>query len=769
VRGDQLSEAVRPERWSPAHQLEQDATEGVDVRAVVHVSRAAALLGRHVRRRTHHSPGLGLHRAGRLARELGDAEVEYFDPRAARGFSIQHEVDVVGLEVAMNDALLVGSSECTRDLPADHDGDGCVQRPLAQPICEALPVEKLHENEGAAGRVVAEIEDIHDPGMADHRRGARLVEEPLDDLGVARQLGVEELDDGLLAEQWMLGDVHHPHPTLAELATHQIASDGLADHPWPLIRNRHAGPCPMKQPSDVRTWPWLANITSAGWSDRVCESTGRTVQKVSNDLDCVGEPTIRSSGSRTWRWYRYAIRNVATIVGDNHLESTIDHAIDQATDRSDGLLVVAGKGRLSTHVLTGDEIVIGRAPECDVIVDDRALSRRHAILRRVPQLALQDLGSTNGTRLARGLLRGGQPVALELGESFHIGPFTFVVVGGSPEAGSSPRGQDPLVIEDPTVDHVSSLIHEIARSTVNVLIQGETGVGKEVLAASIHELSGRPGPFVRINCAALSEALLESELFGHHKGAFTGAIATRAGLLEAAADGTVFLDEIGELPLGIQAKLLRAVEAREVLRLGSTRPIPIAVRFVAATNRELPAEVASGRFRRDLYFRVDGVTLRIPPLRERVELIAPLALRFFAAARPGRTPVQPTPELLAALATYDWPGNVRELKAVIERAVLLAGRDELGVRHLTFVARMRERAAKAIASPAEALPAPPAIVEVAFLSVDQRADRDRILDALERTSGNQTRAAKLLDISRTTLINKLSLYRIPRPRTRRDS
>ena len=474
---------------------------------------------------------------------------------------------------------------------------------------------------------------------------------------------------------------------------------------------------------------------------------------------------LAASGTRA-RWsYRYAIRNVRTIVGDKHLETTIDHAIDQATDRSGGLLVVAGKGRLSTHVLTGDEIVIGRAPECDVIVDDRALSRRHAILHRRPQLALQDLGSTNGTRLARRLLRGGEPVGLELGESFHIGPFTFVVVTGSPAARSSPRGQDPLVIEDPTVDHVSSLVHEIARSTVNVLIQGETGVGKEVLAASIHELSGRPGPFVRINCAALSEALLESELFGHYKGAFTGATATRAGLLEAAAEGTVFLDEIGELPLGIQAKLLRAVEAREVLRLGSTRPIPIAVRFVAATNRELPAEVADGRFRRDLYFRIDGITLRIPPLRERVDRIAPLALRFFAAARSGRAPVHPTPELLAALTTYDWPGNVRELKAVIERAVLLAGRDELGVRHLTFVARSHKPAVKAIAPAADAPPDPSAIGVAAFLDVDQRADRDRILDALERTSGNQTRAAKLLDISRTTLVNKLALYRIPRPRT----
>ena len=437
------------------------------------------------------------------------------------------------------------------------------------------------------------------------------------------------------------------------------------------------------------------------------------------------------------------------------LAQTIDH-LHEVVGSTTPVLVVAGEGRLSTHPLDRDELIIGRAADCDIAIDHRALSRRHAVVRRTPKLVLHDQGSTNGTRTMRGIIRGGDPVALELGESFHIGPYTFVVVGGSPARDAEPS--HPLVVEDPTPERVSDLVREIAASPVNVLIQGETGVGKEVLASTLHALSGRTGPLVRINCAALSETLLESELFGHHKGAFTGAIATRAGLLEAAEDGTVFLDEIGELPLGIQAKLLRAVEAREVLRLGSTKPISISVRFVAATNRELAEEVAAGRFRRDLYFRLDGVTLRISPLRERVELISPLALRFLAAARPKR-PAHATPALLAALTAYDWPGNVRELKAVIERAVLLAGSGDVGPSHLAFAPRSQPLTETPVVNNSYA-------EELGFLSAPQRMDRDRILDALDNSAGNQTRAAKLLEISRTTLVNKLALYRIPRPRPR---
>jgi two-component system, NtrC family, response regulator AtoC len=436
------------------------------------------------------------------------------------------------------------------------------------------------------------------------------------------------------------------------------------------------------------------------------------------------------------------------------------------------LLLVTGLGQFQSHRIETDEIKIGRATDCDVVIDHRALSRYHVLVRVKPALSIQDLGSTNGTRIGTSLLKGGEPMALVVGEAFHIGPFSFLVVASAKQKHPGAASADPLVVDDPTRDGVSPLVREIAASPVNVLVLGETGVGKEVLAHTLHELSGRSGPLMRINCAALSESLLESELFGHEKGAFTGAVAARKGLLEAAAGGTVFLDEIGEMPLGIQAKLLRAVEAREVLRLGSTKALPIDVRFVAATNRDLAAEVASGRFRQDLFFRLDGVTLNIPPLRDRRGAIGMLAMRFLeAAGAKSARPVKIAPEVFPALEGHDWPGNVRELKAVIERAVLLARGGEIEPCHLAFA-----RSAVAEPRPAASAPAPAAAVTVssvaepgedailAMLTPEQRTDREQVMAALATCNGNQTRAAKLLDISRSTLVNKIALYRIPRPR-----
>ena len=433
------------------------------------------------------------------------------------------------------------------------------------------------------------------------------------------------------------------------------------------------------------------------------------------------------------------------------------------------LLLVVGAGQLITHPIAGDTVVIGRSSDCDLVVDHRALSRKHAVLRRTPRLTVQDLGSTNGIRIASGVVHGGEPIPLASGESFHIGPFSFLVVDAQSNEPSSDRsGRDRLVVDDPTVHGVNTLVGEIARTGINVLIQGETGVGKEVLAATIHALSGRTGPLSSVNCAALSESLLETELFGHEKGAFTGAVGLKQGLLEASTGGTMFLDEIGELPLSLQAKLLRAVESREIRRIGSTKSIPIDVRFVAATNRDLIAEVAEGRFRQDLYFRLDGVGLRIPPLRERRHAIGPLALQFVeeAAKRLGRPDVRATPELLVALGRHDWPGNVRELKAVIDRATLLARNNQLGARHLAFATPVEPEARASAPSPkpvAVATMIAPA-EDIEFLTEDERADRARIIAVLDECAGNQTRAAKQLGIARTTLVNKLRLYRIPRPR-----
>jgi MoxR-like ATPase len=241
------------------------------------------------------------------------------------------------------------------------------------------------------------------------------------------------------------------------------------------------------------------------------------------------------------------------------------------------------------------------------------------------------------------------------------------------------------VVVDGAMRELERLVERIAQGTISVLIMGETGVGKEILAERVHRLSPRAGrPFVRLNCAALSESLVESELFGHERGAFTGAGVLKPGLLETADGGTVFLDEVGELPLAVQAKLLRVLEDRQVQRVGALKPRAIDVRFVAATNRDLEAEVQRGRFREDLYFRLNGISLVIPPLRQRVSEISGLARAFISLAARASSRAEPvlSREALALLEGYRWPGNIRELRNAMERAVLLCTGREIGLAHL---------------------------------------------------------------------------------------
>jgi two-component system response regulator AtoC len=432
-------------------------------------------------------------------------------------------------------------------------------------------------------------------------------------------------------------------------------------------------------------------------------------------------------------------------------------------------VLIAGHGRLITHVIDKPELVIGRDPGCDLAIEHASLSRRHAVLRLGLPVTIQDLGSTNGTRVARRTSRGGPPIVLEHGETFHIGGFAFNVVAADSSTSSttSRSGRDRLRVEDPTEAGAHGFVREVAVSSTSVLIQGESGVGKDVLAETLHVWSGRTGDLARVNCAALAEPLIESELFGHEKGAFTGASSTKVGLLESAQGGTVFLDEIGELPPGIQAKLLRAIESREILRIGSIRPTQIDVRFIAATNRDLPLEVAAKRFRHDLYFRLDGITLVIPPLRERRDQIALLATRFLAAAakRAGRADARLAPDAIAHLAAHDWPGNVRELKAVIERGLLLSRHGEVGARHLAFSPRVDGLNGGA-APPVAANAAPsggdgPLLVR---LTVEERIQREQLIQALETAAGNQSRAAKALGISRATVVHRIRLFQLARPR-----
>jgi two-component system response regulator AtoC len=317
---------------------------------------------------------------------------------------------------------------------------------------------------------------------------------------------------------------------------------------------------------------------------------------------------------------------------------------------------------------------------------------------------------------------------------------------------------DDLVIAERSMRDLYALAKRLAVSDLPVLILGETGVGKEKMSRAVHDYSPRADkPFVAINCAALNDNLLESELFGHERGAFTGAHTVKAGLLESAAGGTVFLDEIGDMSLAIQAKLLRVIEDCEVRRVGAVKAHKIGVRFVAATNADLEGAIERGTFREDLYFRLSAATLVIPPLRERPREVEALG-RLFAAHASARTSTAPkelTNEALALLRGYSWPGNIRELRNVIERAVVLAGEGSITPEHLP-VEKMRGTYVRPVTNNDE----PPR--ETAELTgVDERA---RIVEALERTGGNQRQAATLLGVSRRTLINRLVQYDLPRPR-----
>ncbi len=332
---------------------------------------------------------------------------------------------------------------------------------------------------------------------------------------------------------------------------------------------------------------------------------------------------------------------------------------------------------------------------------------------------------------------------------------------------------EDIVVTDPAMRDLYRVAERIAQGKISVLLLGETGVGKEVFAETVHRLSPRRDkPYVRINCAALSESLLESELFGYEKGAFTGADRAKPGLLETGDGGTVFMDELGEMPLELQAKLLRVVEQSQVLRVGGLKPRTIDVRYVAATNRDIDAEVAAGRFRQDLFYRLNGVTLMIPPLRERTAEIEGLANMFLKRvwaqmALPG-TP-ELSPRALTMLQGYRWPGNIRELRNIVERAALLCTGEVIEPEHLPLEkmtatwdsAPSKPSGAMRAASNTSGVGIPAADPSLSDADLDER---QRIIAALERCGGNQTRAARELGISRRTLSTRLNKYNIPRPR-----
>jgi len=297
------------------------------------------------------------------------------------------------------------------------------------------------------------------------------------------------------------------------------------------------------------------------------------------------------------------------------------------------------------------------------------------------------------------------------------------------------------------------LIARAARGSSTVLVTGESGTGKELVARSIHEASERKGSFVPVNCAAIPAELMESELFGHTGQAFTGAKQARAGLFESADGGTLFLDEIGEMPLAVQPKLLRVLQEGTVRRVGADREREINVRVIAATNRDLEKEVSEGRFREDLFWRLNVIHLRIPPMRERPFDI-PLLVEHFInkiAEKSGQTPLNVMPETLAALTAYSWPGNARELENVIERAVALADDDNLTPDDLPERVRLNGQTSSLIARARERR------------MTLRELEKEYIIEALRMTGGNKSRAAEILGFDRRTLHRKLDEYRAEDP------
>ena len=451
-------------------------------------------------------------------------------------------------------------------------------------------------------------------------------------------------------------------------------------------------------------------------------------------------------------------------------------------DSAGARLSVTISNGMTVEVRLGQkEVKIGRGHEADLQLPDPSVSRLHAKVFRVGlQYFLADLRSRNGTHADGKRIT---QLALDDGKMFQVGPFrihfhhpmqgcsageeptvppgTAPVRRGSSEAepvrvpkrkdavpavGAAPFG---LIGGSAHVRKLVATIRRVAASDVPVLIEGETGSGKELVARGIHTASARgERAFIVVNCGAISPELIESELFGHEKGAFTGATAQRKGAFELANSGTIFLDEIGELPVSLQPKLLRALEQKEIKRVGGNDLLPADARILAATNRDLRKEIARNAFREDLYFRIGAITVAIPPLRDRREDVAPIA-RHFLSGMEFRT-AAPIPDLspaaLDALIRHDWPGNVRELRNAIQRAVVMAESGKLAGADFSF---LRQAAA------------PEAETNVASgLSRWERAERTNILGELARQMGNKTRTARELGIAKSTLFEKLKKYGI---------
>ncbi len=389
-----------------------------------------------------------------------------------------------------------------------------------------------------------------------------------------------------------------------------------------------------------------------------------------------------------------------------------------------------------------NRISFGSGNENDFQIDDPFVSRRHC---RIDYLSIDplliDLGSTNG------ILLDGEPidkVTLPRKSLMTIGK-TMIAIRRLEKcekiAAVNVEKMGGLIGVSDSMKEIFALILRVAPTEATICITGESGTGKELVACSIHDMSDRKGePFVAINCGAIPPTIIESELFGHERGAFTGAASTHRGVFEQANGGTLFLDEIGEMPPDLQTRLLRTLETRTIRRIGGHRDIPVDVRIIAATNQDLKKRVAESRFREDLFFRLYIIPIHIPPLRERrddIEHLANYFVRYFA--KKGKTQTISS-RAMAQLMTHSWPGNVRELKNTIQRAVIMNDGGTITARHIQITELVDPHAPRVL----------PLINQ----------EKEAIFEALRRHRGNQTKASRTLGISRTTLGNKIKKYEI---------
>ena len=409
------------------------------------------------------------------------------------------------------------------------------------------------------------------------------------------------------------------------------------------------------------------------------------------------------------------------------------------------LRVVTGPDAGKEAPLESSRVQVGTSPRCNLVLTDPTVSRLHCEVDVGERgMLLRDLDSTNGVYV------GGVQVReawLQPGYSFTLGATTIEL------RPSDERVQIRLSEKDSFGSALGKsvrmretfyLLERMSGRDVTVLLTGETGTGKEVIARSIHDESERKGgAFVTVDCGSLPENLVESELFGHAKGSFTGATGDRAGAFEEAHKGTVFLDEVGELPLAQQAKLLRVLEAREIKRVGENAPRAVDVRVIAATNRSLAEEVESGTFRKDLYYRLSVLEIAIPPLRERPEDVPLLAEHFLAsfAERSGKPARKLSPGAAGALAAYPWPGNVRELRNALERVVAMAGGDEIGA----------DDVGGALLG-AHATAFRPAVdPTLSYAEAHDRFEREYLMRLLEACAMNVSKASRVAGIHRQTI------------------